>query len=168
MKNFLLSCRMYFEVDRCLMTFNMNFSDFCFEFLLCISIYLCVFMTYITETSKNMVKYDPLKRMFLGRFSYVETGLSTNLRSEWVLIALINIHAKFQLIMTTGTSIYPRFLIFGMSSMKEPGWHPILPTFHNHHSTKFRIPHTENFPMHRCSYPPRVKCMWWLWMHVWP
>jgi len=47
------------------------------------------------------------------------TGLSTNLRSEWVFIALINIHARFQLIMTTGTCIYPRFLIFGISSMKE-------------------------------------------------
>ena len=31
------------------------------------------------------------------------TGLSTNLRSEWVFITLVNIHAKFQLIMTTGT-----------------------------------------------------------------
>ena len=28
-------------------------------------------------TSKNVVKYDPLKRIFLGRFSYVETELST-------------------------------------------------------------------------------------------
>ena len=31
------------------------------------------------------------------------TKLSTNLRSQWVFIALINIHAKFQLIKTTGT-----------------------------------------------------------------
>ena len=44
-----------------------------------------------------------LKRIFLGRFSYVETGVSTNLRSERGFIDLINIHAKFQLIMTTGT-----------------------------------------------------------------
>ena len=55
------------------------------------------------KTSKNVVKYDPLKRIFLGRFSYVETELSTNLRSEWIFIAVINIHTKFQLIMTTGT-----------------------------------------------------------------
>ena len=33
------------------------------------------------QTSKNVVKYDPLKRIFLGRYSYVETELSTKLRS---------------------------------------------------------------------------------------
>ena len=31
------------------------------------------------------------------------TGVSTNLRSQWVFIALVNINAKFQLIKTTGT-----------------------------------------------------------------
>ena len=35
----------------------------------------------INQTSKNVVKYDPLKRIFLERFSYVETELSTKLRS---------------------------------------------------------------------------------------
>ena len=70
------------------------------------------------KTSKNVVKYDPLKRIFLERFLY-GTKLSTNLRSFWASIDLINISAKFRLNWTTGTCIYPWFLIFGMSSMKE-------------------------------------------------
>ena len=70
-----------------------------------------------------MVKYDPLKRIFLEKFLYVGTKLSTNLRSYCASIFFINISAKFRLDWTTGTCIYPRFLIFGMysiSSTKEP------------------------------------------------
>ena len=40
------------------------------------------------KTSKNVVKYDPLKRIFLGRFSYVRTEIYTNLRSYSVSIIL--------------------------------------------------------------------------------
>ena len=46
-------------------------------------------------TSKNVVKYDPLKRIFLRRFSYVRTEIYANLRSYSASIILTYKHAKF-------------------------------------------------------------------------
>ena len=50
------------------------------------------------QTNKNVVKYDPLKRIFLGKFSYVRTEIYANLRSYSASIILTYIHVKFKLV----------------------------------------------------------------------